>query len=486
METIGGYRLVRLLGEGRRARVWLGHAPGVAPVAVKIFRAETSAASIEVEVEALGRSSSAHLLRLDDLAFDAEGRPALVLQRLKAPLSTVTASRALRLGEVVTALAPIAEAVAELHRVGVAHRRIGAASILFDPFGCPILSRFGAAELIGEFPHGAQHSLTPAERSSRPSLLHDLESLRGLALSLIGGASVGRAFGNWLSGVELADQADVFATELSIRLHRIAEPEPVGMPGGEPGDEHRLPARILLPGEVRSGVCEDDDGERPESGDPIRATPDGLPGELRAVPSGVRELLAAVLETGPAPWLRERVINPLRAVRKRVWILAGAVALAVVVAAAMLPESGDPTPSETTIEEPSSAASAPGSPAVGTDEGASGEGQAQSQTEGPEAAGFTLLLRRTQCLAGDDTECLSSVYQSGMSSERRARALNVALGEPDSVELLERLGDAALLAVSTVQGESGTLLLVLEDGTWRIRELWANEDRTLPPASGTR
>src|SRR5690606_20413747 len=160
-------------------------------------------------------------------------RPALILQRLRTPLSTVTASRALRLGEVVTALAPIAEAVAELHRVGVAHRRIGAASILFDPFCCPILARSGAAELTGDVPAGAKHSLPPAERSGRPSRLHDLESLRGLALSLISGASAGRALGDWLRGVELTDQADVFATELSIRLHGIAEPEPVGMPGPE-------------------------------------------------------------------------------------------------------------------------------------------------------------------------------------------------------------------------------------------------------------
>ncbi|MES2169461.1 MAG: protein kinase, partial [Actinomycetota bacterium] len=122
MDTIGGYRLVRKLGEGDRAIVWLGHAStGSASgdgsvAAVKVYRETVGIRDIDREIEALTRASSAHLVELTDVATAPDGRPCLVMRRIEGPpLTQVLARRSvLEAGEVVTALAPVTAALAEL------------------------------------------------------------------------------------------------------------------------------------------------------------------------------------------------------------------------------------------------------------------------------------------------------------------------------------------------------------------------------------
>ncbi|HUG50972.1 MAG TPA: hypothetical protein VLZ78_08240, partial [Terrimesophilobacter sp.] len=68
VDTIGGYRLVRLLGFGARAEVYLGHAGTSASgaprmAAVKLYRPDVDRHSIDTELEALSRADSPHLLR---------------------------------------------------------------------------------------------------------------------------------------------------------------------------------------------------------------------------------------------------------------------------------------------------------------------------------------------------------------------------------------------------------------------------------------
>ena len=168
MDELGGYRLVRMLGSGRRADVFLGRplsdAAGDA-VAIKRFRPGIDPSDIGREVEALGRMSSRHVVKLLDLTRDAGGQQALILERHgPSGLAAMLRSQpALTDGEAVTALAPIVGAVGELHRVGVAHGAIGAGAVYFDAVGAPVLMRFGSCELVGEIPPDP----LPAESRSR-------------------------------------------------------------------------------------------------------------------------------------------------------------------------------------------------------------------------------------------------------------------------------------------------------------------------------
>ncbi len=151
-ETVAGFRLVRKLGSGSRADVYLGHA-GAAErtAAIKIFRPEVPLASIDAELRALGAAGHAHTVQLRDLSVGADGRPVLVLERLElGSLAQLLAQRGqLTAGEAVTILAPLAAAVTAMQASGVTHGAITAGRVLFRESGAPVLSGFGHAEVGG-------------------------------------------------------------------------------------------------------------------------------------------------------------------------------------------------------------------------------------------------------------------------------------------------------------------------------------------------
>ncbi|MCU1514869.1 MAG: hypothetical protein JWO10_1959, partial [Microbacteriaceae bacterium] len=247
METVGGYRLVRMLGEGERAQTWLGHAGSLDErvVAIKIFRPWVPSASISDEVEALARASSPHLLRLDDLATDADGRTCLILQRLQpAGLSRLVAARGrLEPGEAVTALAPLVMAVAELHRVGVAHGQVRLSSALLDDRGAPVLAAFGAATLIGSFPsHELGSSLTPAQLASDLQVHADRQGLAELTKLLLSRQHGARTLLEWLDSepewslAQLAERVFDLAPATAINPVAPARPRASSLRSpGEPG-----------------------------------------------------------------------------------------------------------------------------------------------------------------------------------------------------------------------------------------------------------
>ncbi|MET0806454.1 MAG: protein kinase, partial [Lacisediminihabitans sp.] len=179
METVGGYRLVRRLGEGDRAEVWLGHATRHEErvAAIKVYRETTPDDQIDIELDALTRADSPHLLRLLDVGTAPDGRPCLILPRLGGSLArTLGARDTVRVGELVTATAPLIEAVRELRRVGIVHGAIGPATVLLDELGAPVIAGFGYARVVGPSADGDAR-LTPAERDADPGLTRDLYQL---------------------------------------------------------------------------------------------------------------------------------------------------------------------------------------------------------------------------------------------------------------------------------------------------------------------
>ncbi|WP_165064086.1 protein kinase domain-containing protein [Marisediminicola senii] len=185
MDSIGGFRLVRRIGIGRRSDVYLGRAPvtvnsGGRSAAVKVFRSTTDIASIDAEIEALARSSSPHVLQLEDLATAPDGRPVLILQRLGAQtLAALLAERGeIDVGEAVTILVPIAQALAHLHEVGIAHGALSSTAVLFDGRGAPVLASLGGAAVVGSLPDGdGTPSLTPAQLAASAQVQRDYDDL---------------------------------------------------------------------------------------------------------------------------------------------------------------------------------------------------------------------------------------------------------------------------------------------------------------------
>ncbi|MDP9390489.1 MAG: protein kinase [Actinomycetota bacterium] len=124
---VPGNTMESLLGRGGSGEVWRAvPRRGGAPVAVKVLVAGDPERQAR-EAALLGALDHPHLVRLVEVVHQprrgGEARVALVLELLAGgSLAALLARRSrLRPGEVVTAIAPVAAALAHAHRNGVVH-----------------------------------------------------------------------------------------------------------------------------------------------------------------------------------------------------------------------------------------------------------------------------------------------------------------------------------------------------------------------------
>ena len=462
METLGGYRLIRKLGFGARADIWLGH-DGHNTAAIKVFRPTTTRASIDQEIEALGRASHRHLLSLIDLSSTPDGTPCLVLERLSVlSVARILENRALDAGEAVTVLAPIALAVSELHRVGVAHSSIRPGSLLFDSAGAPVLACFGSARLVGAFPDPPDaSSLTIAQQSESSAMAFDLERLVELTKLILERIDDSRAIGKWLDAVAPENPSlpwpDHFAEELAERLFTLETPRPVNTTAVlAPGSGEPVPSRVVPSGPASTTL-----------------------GGILALPAGIEAQFAGWWKSLTRSSLRARVARTLGNVRPRVWIPAGVVALLVVLAGAFLPgitatKQSPSTPTPSSTSPPSRSGTPSGGATVVSDD--------------PVGAASALLKLRYTCYRQLSVLCLDNVNQANsaaMDADSHAIRLaqqGVVTSDPidfesATVHLVELLGDTALLSLEPVatvpEMPAASLLLVKSEAGWRIRDLVA-------------
>jgi hypothetical protein len=220
-ETVAGYRIVRKLGSGSRADVFLGHAGGAEPrtAALKVYLPSTSLESVDAELRALTAASHAHTVQLRDLSGGADGRPVLVLERLeRGSLAQLLARRGqLAAGEAVTILAPLAAAVVAMQASGVTHGAITASRVLFRESGAPVLSGFGHA-VVGE----------PTDVDRR--------ALAALAAAVLERVPAAAELGGWLATLvgypeslpaQLSERVFALAAASPVRFAADAVPEPV-------------------------------------------------------------------------------------------------------------------------------------------------------------------------------------------------------------------------------------------------------------------
>ena len=511
VDTIGGYRLVRLLGFGARAEVYLGHAgtdasgaPRVA--AVKLYRPGVERHSVDTELDALGRLDSPHLLRLQDVATDRSGMPAAVLQRLEADnlAQVLIAREELAAGEAVTILAPLVQALSELHRVGVAHGAVRLSKVLFDSAGTPVLAGLGAACLIGANPARGEHSLTAAQLSCDSAAradLRDLALLCGRVLDRtrrVDGRSdeLSNFLADFLEGVARDGDLDAraFPDGLADRLFTFAEPLPVTLTSAglsHSGQSHsgQSPPQTPLP---LTPILHPIPGRRTTTSEPggnagrsvgghharHRRGQDGAQSGVVVRPriGG----LSWVVRWTPT-WLHRFRFHRVR-VRRPFWV-AGAVGVAVLVGAlALIPQA----PPGAVVGRVPSLSPAPKSSSTPLPQAEAIVG------DDPVEATRQLLQARAGCLHGRAAGCLDGVDQkdsAAMDNDTRiitsgeGTASATRVGEIQAPEdllfpiagatLVERLGDGALVSV-TLFG-SGTapvsVLVVRTESGWRIRDV---------------
>lgn len=452
VESVGGYRLVRKLGAGPRAEVFLGHASS-APAdetdarsaAIKLYRAETDPASIATEIEALSRGTVAHRLQLRDLATAPDGKPALILERLpRGSLGKFLHDReVLRLGECVTILAPVALTVAQLHEAGVVHGGIRLDTIGFRESGAPALLGFGRAEVLDDPPSIAVLEANSGVAADR------------LALVAITRATLERTLNTphelleWLAG---AAGLESFPTLLADRLFDLEAGEPVRFDRIVPRTTPGLPTRVVAPQLALA-----------PSPEHIPRRPALLAGFH--LPEWMSDALVARVDSHPVSELRARVVANLRQVRKPLWIVAGGIAAALIVAVAIVPSGGG--------DSAGAAAPSPTPTIVPLNLGAVGG-------DDPLAALEELLAARNRCIADLSVLCLDAVDERGSAALADDQALIRSLQDgaeaptvaitASSPALVERLGNSAILSLGDVpETQPASLLLMKGEAGWRIR-----------------
>ena len=152
---VPGYRLTRVLGRGSTSTVWRARRDADDElVAIKLLPAGADEEAVR-EYAMLQHAAAEHVVTLHEtLEVDTDGGPAiaLVLEHLAGgSLARVVAERGhLTPGETVTVIAPIAQAVAGLHDLGIVHGDLSPGNVLLDSTGRPALSDLGYARLTGE------------------------------------------------------------------------------------------------------------------------------------------------------------------------------------------------------------------------------------------------------------------------------------------------------------------------------------------------
>ncbi|MGY1887192.1 protein kinase [Blastococcus sp. SYSU DS0753] len=326
--AVPGYVLQTLLGRGASGEVWQAvPREGGEPVAVKVLVAGDPARQAR-EAVLLGRLDHPHLVRLIEVVHQPRrgggSRVALVLELLGGgSLAALLARRGrLRPGEVVTAIAPVAAALAHAHDHGVVHGDLAPGNIVFTGDGRPVLTDLGVARVLGET---AAAEVTPAyvdpavARGIAPGPASDVfgaaaaafHALTGIApwnAATPAGALVVAATGQLPDLTELAPEAPPRLVEVIARglaadphdrgtaaefardLRHACRAEPVAL-GAVAGGGHGRP-------DVRSAVTHVVPGRRPRPG-PVAVEPSTRRRRFR--PSGVgvaavtRGLLATAL-----------------------------------------------------------------------------------------------------------------------------------------------------------------------------------------------
>lgn len=268
--VVPGYTCSRLLGRGASATVWLAarNADG-ARFAVKY--PDEGAGNpqgmerLRREASIVSAASHEHLVSIHELVKvpgSTEGGAAGIAVVMDyAPggsLADVISARGkIGVGECVTVLTPMAQALAHLHSQGIGHGDVSPGNVLFTAQGKPLLADLGLAGLLGE----RQQSLgagTPGftEPSSSPSYrptdalqpARDIYSLAALGWYCLTGKApeparnrpplavlvpdVPKALVGVLeAGLDPDAKARPTAKEFSAAIYRTAPPEPVDLAG---------------------------------------------------------------------------------------------------------------------------------------------------------------------------------------------------------------------------------------------------------------
>ena len=259
--SVGPYRIVRELGRGGMAAVYLARRDegGFAQeVAIKLVKRGLDTDEIlrrfEHERQILAGLAHPNVARLLDGGSTADGRPYFVLERIEGvPITRYCRERGLGVAARLHLALAVSAGVAHAHRNLVVHRDLKPSNVLVDEAGVPKVIDFGIAKLLGAEDPGAtlpgRQPLTPDYASPEQLaggaittatdvyglgvLLYELLAGRdpGAAAPALGGAAVplpraAREFRDDLAPAERNRLARTLSGDLEAIVGKALEPEP--------------------------------------------------------------------------------------------------------------------------------------------------------------------------------------------------------------------------------------------------------------------
>ncbi len=479
----------------------LVHAEGVTRVA-RVFSASCPSPVIDRELavhDAIRTSTGAlreHAISADDLVTLPDGRLALLVEQVGGPsLDALLAERrgALALGEAVTLLAPIVQALEAAHAAGVVGLAPTVRSVRLGSSGAPIIVRVQDA-LAGP-------PLPERFRALEPAYAADAAMLERF------GAAVAAAVPERdRPGLLAALRAPALGRPLTPALFDLAAPQPVRTVSLDDTDAHDAA--------LESGALE----QRSASSTSRSAAPLSAPGEgdhaagvLGAEPGVVGGPLprwcASIIDTLRVIGLPESLVESVQSVAERLrvprgnggsslrprFMLAGAGGGLALVTAVLL-ASGAAEESEATAPEPVATTrpaldpgAAPGG-AMGAAAQAGAESDAPESLVHPETDEWqalvgTLVDRWLSCRASqsadeDGAGCGARATHSGSAAERlivvddpRHAVLERWSALRGDAVVVERMGGAVLVDLVAGGTTTASLLVVRSEAGWRIRDV---------------
>src|SRR5262245_8804714 len=166
-QRVGPYRLVRELGSGGMAVVWLAEREDgqfQQQVAIKFVKQGLHGREAQrrflQERQILARLQHPAIARLFDGGVTAEGTPYFVMERVDGtPVTTYCRERGLDVQRRLLVFLQICDAVQYAHRNLIVHRDLKPSNIFVDNDGTVKLLDFGIAKLIGEARSGAADTI---------------------------------------------------------------------------------------------------------------------------------------------------------------------------------------------------------------------------------------------------------------------------------------------------------------------------------------
>ncbi|QCU77859.1 serine/threonine protein kinase [Citricoccus sp. SGAir0253] len=149
---VPGWHVVRELGRGGGSAVWLVADDGGRRAALKVpdRRVVDPAGLLEAEVRAVGELVHDHVVRPLGVVETDRGPGLLSEYHAGGSLGAlVRAAGPLPVGQVVTVLVPLAQALQVLHERGVVHGDVSPGNVLFTVEGRPALADLGSSRLLG-------------------------------------------------------------------------------------------------------------------------------------------------------------------------------------------------------------------------------------------------------------------------------------------------------------------------------------------------